>query len=395
MITRNRMPVVLLTMLAVIVLLPLPATAAKNLTQTSASSCTTLEGITNCEMKTLLNIDVSYGASANVDVAYIDTVTTASGETTSLEETLTFKITKSQPQWRYSLSAVDLIGSAHPSYPFIAYTISAPVQDYTITTNIMKGATLFESIVVSPDFPEAQITNGHNMILSLMGTKTSAAPAPDFSSNILFVWQGHALLVPRALLPASTSLNVAQAYNTMLLRLYTADAAILSANSDAETNYLVDGMLIFRGSWAADQAVGVTQLRVPVSTLSYSTIALEIDPAQVGLSSVESVGYMPYAYVGNYSSMTKNGRVHVQVKNQGVKAADYQVIVRDCYPGIGKVAPMALTLAGGAQTEVVATVPTTASMAASHYCWVDLQSPGGTLFDSVQMYFDTTVAPAD
>jgi hypothetical protein len=395
MIMWKRIPVAFSTMLAGAIMLTLPAAEASNLTQTNTTSCVNLEGITNCEQKIMLNADVSYGASTNVDVAYIDTVTTASGTTTSLEETLTFNITKSQPQWRYSLSAVDLIGSAHPGYPFTSYTINAPVQDYSISTKIMKGSTLFESIVVSPDQPLGQITNGHNVFMTLLGTKTSAAPAPDFSSNILFVWQGHALLVPRALLPASTSLNVAQAYNSLLQRLYTADTALLSANPDAETNYLVDGMQVFQGSWAADHALGVTQLRVPVTTLNYSTISLELDNAQVGLYSVESVGYMPSAYVGNFSSMTKNGRVHVQVKNQGSVTSDYNVIVRDCYPSIGKVAPMVLTLAAGAQTEVVATVPTTASLAASHYCWIDLQSARGTQFDSVQVYFDTTTAPAD
>lgn len=387
--SRAFLPPVLTACLA---LLPVPAlTAQTAITATTLVGTTILDGSSSSRRSTLLQVPVSYAGRAWVDVAYINTVTTASGTSTSLEETLSFKIAKSEPRFLYPLRYLHTVRnlSAAGGTSYRAYTIDPPLRDYTVTCAIWKGSTPFESISVSPSKPTASVNNQHHVVMSLTGEAPPPLPAPDLSNRVFYLPHppgptfdtGDGLLVPLDL--AGTILDSRQ-----LLQLKAQDDALHAANPYASTRYWLRHMLRFRSS---DFSLQGLNLVVRSPEICHSQVSFTLDEAQIGVVNAQSIGYMPSAYISNHESLSGQGILNVTVKNEGSLAADFQVVVRDGYPAVLPVLPtVGVTLEPGAQTTIEVPIPGTENLQASAYVWVDLQSPQAMLFDSLQVYFDRT-----
>jgi hypothetical protein len=372
--------------LALAILPPIAAQTA--ITFAKHSVCTNSEGLTTCEQKLSVQVPVSYADRAQLEVAYIDTLITASGETTSLEETLTFKITKSEPLFLYPLRYLHTVRtlSAAGGSSYLAYAIDTPRRNCAITCDIWKGPNLYQTFSVSPSVPTVQFTTGHVGIASLTGEALAPLPAPDLSSHTLYVASDATTVADGLLVPRDQAAAIVDA--RQLDQLKAQDQALVAANSDTNTRYLVRNMLRFRSA-VADMTGRFLAVRSP--EICHSQLSFALDNAQIGVDHVESAGYMPYVYISNYESLSGQGIMHVEVKNQGQAATDYQIVVRDGYPDALPVVPaVGVALEAGAQIEILIPVPGTEDVAESAYYFVDLKSPQGTLYDSVQIYYDRT-----
>jgi hypothetical protein len=79
-----------------------------------------------CQQELHVNVGVSYGVRALLDVAYVDTVNDkGGGEPQPFEETLRFEISKSEPRLVYSLRYL--------------HTVSAILHKKLITTPAFRG----------------------------------------------------------------------------------------------------------------------------------------------------------------------------------------------------------------------------------------------------------------
>lgn len=390
--------------------------------------CTNSEGIVNCSKKTITDIDVAYGSPVNLAVSYIDFLTTASGQICSLEEQLDFIITKSQPLNLFPLTFLHTVrtlssvagangGTVNSPYgQYQAYAVETPRRDYQVTVKIMKGSVLFETINLLVDQPIVQVSNQHVIIASLLGEDVSAAGNSDFTGSVLFlpvkqnglmepVWEG--LLMPQSLAAGiidARQLN--QLRDADLGVTFYEPAPLPDPESDedpesgpdddivfqpiptAKPGYLVKNIPAFTDT-NISQWYGYSLVQ-PIKEIVYSRVRLEMDHAQIGFVDVESVGYMPMAYADNFESLSRAGNIHVGIKNQGTNRAVYQSVIRDCYPGIEiPVISKSIELNPNEEGALVFELPVNQNMQATHYCWVDLISQKGTLFDSVQIYWDT------
>jgi hypothetical protein len=382
---KNRILFLFAIVLTVVLSLPRPA-AASDLTTVGITQCVADDTDTTCANQMVLKFAVSYGISQTLALAYIDSVTTVGGDQTqTLEEALTFQATKTEPEFIYPLRSIDLVGSPHPTAPFQSYEIDPPTQSFTVTLQVWKGTALMITDYVSPNSPLfLDKTSAHPIKITLLDG-TPPAPPRDFSSDLLFTWSGKSLLVPRALLPANTSLNYATAIATLLQRLLTQDQALMASN--LQTEYLLDGMKIFQGAPALDQTLGLVVLNPSVS---YSTISLLVDSADVNNMTNEAQGYITGGSVAPFASMSKNGTLNVSIQNSGSSQTDYLVTVTNCSPNINPVAPQAQTLIPTQSANLAFDISTNANTTASHNCLVTLSAPTGLVFDSVTVYFDTT-----
>src|SRR3989304_6148387 len=99
MVMNKRIVFLLVVVLAVALSLPRRAAAADGMTLSNAIRCVNTEGENTCEQKTLVNVGVSYGVSANLNVAYVGDV----------QDPLRFEISKTQPMYVYPLRYLHMV----------------------------------------------------------------------------------------------------------------------------------------------------------------------------------------------------------------------------------------------------------------------------------------------
>jgi len=354
----------------------------------SVPACVNDDSDITCENRIVITAGVSYGITATLQTAYIDMVTTkGGGQGTVLEDPINFEISKSEPIFVYALRPIDLVGYPHPTAPFQSYTIDPPRQSYTVTVTVTLGTQLLSTYTLSPDTPVyLDKTSSHQVTASLAGKQVSYTGAPEFSSYILFNWNNNFLLVPRAALPANTSMTFANSVASLLQRLLAQDQALLAGNPNADAAYLVSGMKTFRG--APLPGSGNLALTVMNPAVAITNISLEMDNAQVSPIVNEAVGWIKTAALAPFTSM-QTGTMDVQVENVGSTPTHYIVTMTDCQPGINPVAAQAQTLNPRDIKDFYFDVTTNVNMSGTHYCWVTLGAPSGRVYDSVQVYFDT------
>ena len=99
---KKKIVFLLAVVLAVALSLPRLAVAGPLMINSKASVCVNADTEITCENKMLVNVGVSYGARATLELQYINTVSAqgSTEATTTLEEPLTFTITKTLPTYR-------------------------------------------------------------------------------------------------------------------------------------------------------------------------------------------------------------------------------------------------------------------------------------------------------
>ena len=503
---KKRIVFLLAVVLAIALSLPRPAAAADGMTLSDVTRCVNAEGELTCEQKTLVNVGVSYGVSANLDVAYLG----------PLSETLRFEITKTEPKYIYPLrylhivpytpheevrrvpnssvgiqSCVDGATAANPSCGwtldgagnkihysqgfcsnrdlldlktcgdkpapwrgdevlgttssladsystayclregtlfFDGYEIDPPRRDYEVSTKIWKGDILLISFKVTPAEPvyflNREASNPdpdsqHAVQLKLMGEAALPIAPPDLSNYILYVpvsppdhpyvqdYQHNMLLVPREMVtPDGSECNkvgvsfaafrkqgmlapttvAGDCLGNQLYQLHESDLALLTQNPRAETKYMVSGKKKLK-DLSLDRSL---ELKSPIRELNYSTVALELDAANVGSITNEAVAYIKEAYVLPFMAMTNDGTLVAVIKNAGAVRASFFVTVHDCMPAIvGAIPPQARTLSPSEEATLEFDIATNSNMNSSHMCIVTLVSATGRVFDEVRVWFDT------
>jgi len=380
--------------LAVAVCLPRPAAAAKGVTVTpTIAVCVNDDSDITCENKIVLTAPVSYGVTTTLQAQYKDTVTTkGGGETTILEDVIQFQISKTIPQFVYPFRSIDLVGSPHPTIPFQAYTIGPPQHTFTINIQTTQGTQTLSNFQLSPDAPTfLDKTSSHQVSARLVGEDVLPIAAPQLSSYILFMWNNTLddfLLVPRTMVPTNGA-NVASAIGTLLQSLLNQDLALLASNPNAETAYLVKGMKAFQGTAVFDRGL---RLIFQNPAVTYSTVSLEMDNAQVATVTNESAAHIVpgTARVTTFPSMSKSGTLNIQIQNTGSAQANYVVSVNQCQPNIvAPIPPQAVTMNPGDAPTLSFDIPTTKTGSVTHSCLVTLSAPGGRVYDTTQVSFSS------
>jgi hypothetical protein len=174
-----------------------------------------------------------------------------------------------------------------------------------------------------------------------------------------------------------------------LFQLHQEDLYALAGNPDAETRFLTSGMKMFKGTATLDMTS--LQLIVGSPELNYSTVALELDNAQIGSIANEANAWIKQATCAPFSSMSKHGTMKVTIQNFGSVESDYIVRLHDCIPGIIEpIPPQALTIQPQDSFTLTFDIMTSVNMEGSHYCMVTLQSPQtARIYDEVKVFFDT------
>lgn len=136
-----------------------------------------------------------------------------------------------------------------------------------------------------------------------------------------------------------------------------------------------------------------------VKLVSESTVSIMLD--QIGQPDIfetknfetyinQSTGYIPSANVENFSG--DRTTINIQVKNQGNYQADYIVAIRNCSQNMNIPELPKLRLSAGEEKAIAVNLffPKLSSFTGAMSLWVDLLSPDGTLYDSVQVIFEKT-----
>jgi hypothetical protein len=105
MVMNKRIVFLLAVVLAIALGLPRIAVAGPLMINSKASVCVNADGEITCENKMLVNVKVSYGARAMLELQYINSVATSGSQeaTTTLEDPLKWTISKTLPTYRYPL----------------------------------------------------------------------------------------------------------------------------------------------------------------------------------------------------------------------------------------------------------------------------------------------------
>ncbi len=144
-------------------------------------------------------------------------------------------------------------------------------------------------------------------------------------------------------------------------------------------------------------------LQYKIMEINHSLISLTLNtdrypgnpdcvPASIKSTEYESTGVIEWAYVEDFDSMSRNGTLHVLIKNFGSTpgGTDYIVTCTGCNMNIlGAVAAQARTLGYREQTELTFDIHTMYNMNTSNECLCTLKSPTGKIYDSVFVKFDT------
>ena len=512
MIMNKRIVFLLAVLLAGALSLPRSVAAGAGMTLSSANKCVNSGEEINCANKVLVNFGVSYGLRALLDVAYLDTAGQGGGESQPLEETLGFEITKTKPEYVYSLSYLHTVayapheelrktrnrwvgiqscidgedattptcgwtlengGKKIPDSQgfcsnrdlaqlmshggdqswwrgekelgkrstllnsfsighclrmgdvfFRGYEIDPPRRSYAITTDIFKGTTLLNTITLSPDYPifllKGATNGGHDVLARLLGEDKPSIAPPDLSNYILYVpsspvdhplvvdYQNNMLLVPREMVTIDGSecnkvgvgfktfraqaavaakSEAGDCFANQLYQLHASDLSLLTQDPNAETKYLVTGKKMFKSSLSFDRSLALV---AKSPELTYSTVSLDLDAAQVGSIMNEAIGYIKEAYVKTFTSMSKNGTLVAVIVNAGRIKTDYAVTVKGCQPNIvGPIPVQARTVSPGEEVEIEFDIAASSNQDASHKCIVTLTASSGRIFDSCDVLFDT------
>jgi len=307
---------------------------------------------------------------------------------------------------------------------FAGYEIDTPRRNYEVDMTVYQGTTAITSFKVTPDSPiKLDATSAHQIKAELLGEAMPRIAAPDLSGYILYVPQspyGHPmvqefwknmLLVPRNMVTidgsecnkvgtsfaafrkqqgGSAPTTVAgDCLGNQLYQLHQEDLAKLAGNPNAETRFLTSGMKMFKSAASFNDMS--LQLVVGSPELNYSTIALELDNAQIGSIANEANAWIKEASCQPFYSMSKQGTMKVTVENVGSVESDYIVRLHDCQPGIIEpIPPQAKPLQAGDIFTLIFDIMTSVSMEGEHYCMVTLQSPHtARIYDEVKVFFDT------
>lgn len=306
---------------------------------------------------------------------------------------------------------------------FAGYEIDTPRRNYEVDMKVYKGEGLQTQLKVTPESPiYLDKTTAHPVKADLLGEARPVIATPDLSGYILYIPQSpssylmvqqywlNMLLVPRNMVTIDGSecnkvgtsfaafrkqgavapLTVAgDCLGNQLYQLHQEDLAKLAGNPDAETRFLTSGMKMFKSATSLD-AMSL-QLIVGSPELNYSTIALELDNAQIGSIANEANAWIKQASCQPFYSMSKQGTMKVTVENVGSVESDYIVRLHDCQPGIIEpIPPQAKPLQAGDIFTLIFDIMTSVSMEGEHYCMVTLQSPHtARIYDEVKVFFDT------
>jgi len=315
---------------------------------------------------------------------------------------------------------------------FAGFEIDTPHRNYKVDAVVTKGTDVFTTFSLSPQTPiYLDKTSVHQIKAELLGEARPPVAAPDLSGYILYVpvsptshpmvtevpgmsgtgWQNNMLLVPRNMITidgsecnkvgtsfaafrkqqgGSAPTTVAgDCLGNQLYQLHQEDLAKLAGNPNAETRFLTSGMKMFKSAASFNDMS--LQLVVGSPELNYSTIALELDNAQIGSIANEANAWIKEASCQPFYSMSKQGTMKVTVENVGSVESDYIVRLHDCQPGIIEpIPPQAKPLQAGDIFTLIFDIMTSVSMEGEHYCMVTLQSPHtARIYDEVKVFFDT------
>ena len=137
MVMNKKIVFLLAVVLAVALSLPRLACAGDGLTLTVIGRCVNADTEISCEQKRSVNVKVSYGAGATLELSYINEVAAQGSQeaTTSLEDPIRLAITKTLPTYRYPLR----------------YVHSVPYQPYEEVRKITNDSVGIQSCIDDPN----------------------------------------------------------------------------------------------------------------------------------------------------------------------------------------------------------------------------------------------------
>ncbi len=176
--------------------------------------------------------------------------------------------------------------------------------------------------------------------------------------------------------------------HNQLFQKHKSDLDLIGTGEDP--TYLVSEKNAFRSMTFKPGMAKILQKKV--TEVNHSLISFTLEPGSIRSTETESKGIIEWAYVEDFDSMSRNGTMHVRIKNMGSTPGntDYIVTCTSCNMNIlGAVAAQARTLGYREQTELAFDIHTMYNMNTSNECLCSLKSPTGKLYDSVIVKFDT------
>jgi hypothetical protein len=311
---------------------------------------------------------------------------------------------------------------------FEGYEIGEYIKSYEIAVKIYKGTTLLHQFTISPNKP---YYNSYGYYwppiieAALVGDVDAYEGAMELDNYILYIpvspqsnsmvqdYQHNMLLVPREevskdggepdkvgvsfhtfrLLGSDCKVSEAgDGLGNQLVHKHNLDIQKLVVNPDAETTYLVHGKQDFKESMNFTAGMPKTLVRA-IPYINNSLVSLTVSKANMvqTIEAYESKGIIRSAYIERFPSMSNKGLLQVVISNAGDTRANYIVTVSDATANILNAFPaQARTLNPGEETTLGFDVSTVQNIETTHNLMVTLRSPGGKIYDSVQVIFDTT-----
>ncbi len=397
--------------------------AAGVLGSTEVTDCLVGDLVIECEQQTVTTFTVSYGLSAEADLAVLDPY-----DPTKIAFVAKVELSKSQPTVTYPLiyhHSVDFHPREAPgALLFDGYRIGEPVTDYVVRGKVTQGATVHD-FQLSPEDPVHALA-AVALRAELVGDFAAYKGLPELDNFILYIpaspathpyvefWQENMLLVPReevsyegtecdkvGYIPRT---RFARKYGlclkNQLFDKHSADLERLILNPDVDAAYLVRGMRAFKRTQWFETRTGTKLLSYEPPEIQNTQVAVTTDRVgSVKAITTESEGIIAMAevLVDPFDSHSRDGTLRVDILNIGGIEADYLVEVTNCDNIVAAIPAQARTV----EPSPYATIPlffdlytTSSSGVIDNSCTVTLESPRGRIYDQREVFFDTADNPA-
>nr|BAE71144.1 generative cell specific-1 [Physarum polycephalum] len=131
-------------------------------------------------------------------------------------------------------------------------------------------------------------------------------------------------------------------------------------------------------------------LAFDLTGLQSSVITLTFSADDIRFVTNESPGQIVSAYVEEFEALSKDGRMHVVVVNNGTINAQYEITVTQCSTGIATIQAQEPTLVPRKQTEFIFNIQSENALQKSYQCKVSLLDSQAVLLDYRIVYFNTS-----
>jgi hypothetical protein len=309
---------------------------------------------------------------------------------------------------------------------FDGYEIGEYKKHYEVKVETNRGEDMYTFVVTPADtvhVPDPEETN-IKVKAALLGDLDEYSGAVELDNYILYIpskpvdhpmvqqYQNNMLLVPREEVSKDggeldkvgvsfykfrtqagnwTISQAGDGLHNQLYQKHNSDLEKLTVDPNFDATYLVHQKKPFEKSMNFISVMAKI-LQHRIWEINHSLVSLTLERGSIKSTENESDGIIDYAYVEDFNEMSREGTLHVMIRNMGATPGntDYIVTCTDFNLNIlNAVGAQARTLARTDSAELSFDIYTKYNMDTSNEGLVTLKSPTGKVYDKVVAKFDT------